>query len=228
MNDKEKQYKQYIREKYEKYGIKSLDESEILSLLLSYTSVKDCKTASDKLLQNFGSINSVFSGDISHLTCDGEIDNKSAIILKMIPELSRLYTQSGEKIKYLRNIGEAKQYFDSFYTGITEERICIVSVNTDMKIIDVYSSSSGMSDSVNADIRKITDNAIKSKAYGIFIAHNHPMSSSQPSASDYAITGEIIKAMRLYDIKVFDHIVVGLTSAVSMKDADTIEFDETE
>ena len=215
MSDKEKQYKQYIREKYKKYGIENLDES-------------DCKTASDKLLQNFGSINSVFSGDISHLACDGETDSKSAIILKMIPELSRLYTQSGEKIKYLRNIREAKQYFDSFYTGITEEQICIASVNTDMKIINVYSNTSGMSDSVNADIRKITDNAIKSKAYGIFISHNHPMSSSQPSASDYAITMEIIKAMRLYDIKVFDHIVIGLTSAVSMKETDTMEFDEIE
>lgn len=57
---------------------------------------------------------------------------------------------------------------------------------------------------------------IDSLASGVIIAHNHPSGSLQPSEADYKITKEIKAGLKLFDIRLLDHIILTDQSYVSM------------
>ena len=58
-------------------------------------------------------------------------------------------------------------------------------------------------------IREIVKNTIKHNAAAIILAHNHPSGEVNPSAEDKRITREVINAMKLIDVRVLDHVIVG-------------------
>lgn len=56
--------KEMLFSKYHQNGTDSLSDSEIIQLILSYTSVKNTADVSDILINGFGSANSVFNAYI--------------------------------------------------------------------------------------------------------------------------------------------------------------------
>ncbi|MEZ4841255.1 MAG: JAB domain-containing protein [Flavobacteriaceae bacterium] len=58
------------------------------------------------------------------------------------------------------------------------------------------------------DLRILFALVLKTLSVAIIIAHNHPSSKLQPSESDKQLTDKIVKAAKLLDIKVLDHIIL--------------------
>ena len=46
-------------------------------------------------------------------------------------------------------------------------------------------------------------------AAAVILAHNHPSGVVEPSKADHAITQRLNDALKLIDVKVLDHIIVG-------------------
>lgn len=63
--------------------------------------------------------------------------------------------------------------------------------------------------------REIVKRALEVNAAAIILTHNHPSGVSDPSIADKQVTERIVNASKLLDIKVLDHIVVGLTETTS-------------
>jgi DNA repair protein RadC len=59
-----------------------------------------------------------------------------------------------------------------------------------------------------ADPRIILKKALEEDAVSIILFHNHPSGSIQPSKADEDLTKTISTAAKLFDIRVFDHIIV--------------------
>lgn len=57
--------------------------------------------------------------------------------------------------------------------------------------------------------REVFRPAILAGAAAIVIAHNHPSGDPTPSVDDREITNALVKAGRLLDIPVYDHLVIG-------------------
>jgi DNA repair protein RadC len=55
------------------------------------------------------------------------------------------------------------------------------------------------------------------EATSIILAHNHPSGDPSPSAQDVGVTEELIKAGKLLDIEVLDHVVIGANDFVSLQ-----------
>ena len=68
------------------------------------------------------------------------------------------------------------------------------------------------------DVRIVLKYALDTLATGIIIAHNHPSGNMQPSGSDKAITDKLKKAAEFFDIKVLDHLIIGVDCYYSMAD----------
>jgi len=49
------------------------------------------------------------------------------------------------------------------------------------------------------------------------VAHNHPSSDPSPSPEDVSLTHQIVKAGKLLDINLLDHLIIGHTY-VSLKE----------
>ncbi|MCX6315965.1 MAG: JAB domain-containing protein [Bacteroidetes bacterium] len=58
------------------------------------------------------------------------------------------------------------------------------------------------------DTKILFGTAIKAKASGIILAHNHPSGNLKPSRLDEALTLKIIEGGKLLDIDVQDHLIV--------------------
>lgn len=57
--------------------------------------------------------------------------------------------------------------------------------------------------------REIFRFAIKNGASSILISHNHPSGDPWPSASDDAVTAQMVAAGKILEIPVIDHLIIG-------------------
>jgi len=70
-------------------------------------------------------------------------------------------------------------------------------------------------DGANVYPREIVKRALQLNAAALIFAHNHPSGIAEPSQADHAITRKLIDALKLVDIRVLDHFIVGGTACYS-------------
>ena len=90
-----------------------------------------------------------------------------------------------------------------------KECMIVCCVDTKCKPTIIEHVSVGTANSALVDVKSIFMSAILSNSDGIFIFHNHPSGSAEPSIQDNLITNKIREAGNLLDIKLLDHIIVG-------------------
>jgi DNA repair protein RadC len=63
--------------------------------------------------------------------------------------------------------------------------------------------------------REIVKRSLAHNAAAVIFAHNHPSGLAEPSRADELLTSTLKQALALVDVKVLDHFVVGVASALS-------------
>lgn len=98
------------------------------------------------------------------------------------------------------------------------EKFAAIYLNTRrVAIAAVVLFSGGMKESI-VDPKLVIKTALDLGAQAIILVHNHPSGDPAPSAEDKAITKNIRSAADLFDIKVLDHLVIGLDTFYSFAD----------
>lgn len=64
--------------------------------------------------------------------------------------------------------------------------------------------------------REVVKKALKYNAAAVIFAHNHPSGVAEPSEADRSLTLRLREALGFVDIRVLDHIVVGMSEQVSL------------
>ena len=75
--------------------------------------------------------------------------------------------------------------------------------------------------SLNASIvhpREVFREAIRYSAASVILIHNHPSGDPTPSQEDKLVTSKLVQAGTLMDITVLDHIIIGDSKYISMKE----------
>ena len=67
----------------------------------------------------------------------------------------------------------------------------------------------GTIDAASVYPREVLKMALSHNAAAVIFAHNHPSGVPEPSQADKRITERLVEALKLVDIRVLDHIVVG-------------------
>ncbi len=75
----------------------------------------------------------------------------------------------------------------------------------------VYSAS-------NIRAAEVFRSAILNYACKVVLVHNHPSGDPSPSSDDVSLTSVLVQAGKLLDIEVLDHVIIGQTSWVSLKE----------
>ena len=138
---------------------------------------------------------------------------KIARVRTQLIKESSVYCKSDE----LSCAERAAEFARSLFYEFTENEVrcmpreCMIvcSVDTKCKPTIIEHVSVGTANSALVDMKSIFMSAILSNADGIFIFHNHPSGSAEPSIQDNLITNKIREAGNLLDIKLLDHIIVG-------------------
>ena len=80
----------------------------------------------------------------------------------------------------------------------------------------------GTIDSDSVYPRVVVRRALELNAAAIVFTHNHPSGEVTPSGSDIDITSRLVEALKLIDIRVLDHVVVGKSGSTSMAESGLI------
>ena len=82
------------------------------------------------------------------------------------------------------------------------------------------------SSAVNASCatpREIFIEALRSRACGIILLHNHPSGDPTPSREDCLFTERVMEAGKLMGVPLLDHIIIGDNSYVSLRERGIFE-----
>ncbi|MDE6784710.1 MAG: hypothetical protein K2J26_04965 [Ruminococcus sp.] len=225
-----KDIRSILTEKYLKNGFDSLSDIEKLMLVLSYSEEKESvQEAAENIYRTYGTFNVAIDCDSSYIMRECGINEQSAVLLKIISQISRrndIYSIS--KLR-LNTSGNAKKYFSAYLKGMKNEVFAAVAVNKHFYPIKSTVLASGGFRDVVIVIRSVIEFALKSDAAYIFIAHCHPNESSAPSAADISATRRIKESLKNADVFLADHIITGIDGAVSLREIDRNGlFDKTE
>lgn len=119
--------------------------------------------------------------------------------------------------KFLKTIGysgstEVKQFCEYRIGNYDREVFAVMFLNSQNQLIEFKEMFFGTIDSCSVYPAEIAKEALKLNAASIIITHNHPSGYATPSQADKNMTDKIVRALKLFDIRVLDHIVVGLDS----------------
>ena len=62
----------------------------------------------------------------------------------------------------------------------------------------------------------VVQRALFHNAAAVLVAHNHPSGNPEPSASDIGLTQRLAAALKLVDILLLDHFIIGHGARVSL------------
>lgn len=98
------------------------------------------------------------------------------------------------------------------------EEAWVIYVNQAAKVIRKQRISIGGIASTQVDVRVIMKEALLCGATSFFLVHNHPSGNLTPSRDDDRLTGALVEAGRMMNIKVLDHLIIGNNEYFSYAD----------
>src|SRR4030043_1059644 len=212
--------KERPRERLLQQGSQALTEAEHLGILLGKGTIK--KTAIDlarELLEQYESLQKLFSRSPSELTKIKGIGPAKAATLSAAFELSRRIQSQGETAKksFKRSSDVANHYLP-LVRDLRKEVFKILLLNRANRLIKEVTISEGTLDGSVVHPRDVFREALLEMAAGVILIHNHPSGNPSPSEEDLRITKQLVEAGRLLGIKVYDHIILGGESYRSLAD----------
>lgn len=184
-----------------------LYEHEILEVLLynAYPRI-DTNPIAHALLNRFSSITAIFNADVDEL-CDVEgVGENVALYLKTVG-LCAAQCGKSESFAAIRNRGDMVKFISSRFKGKTCEFLEFYGMDKNSRITRIFSYSTNEMTQVVIDRAELARAISKLQPFGIFMAHNHPLSDSQPSTHDDELTALCIKVCQMTDAHFYDHLV---------------------
>lgn len=131
--------------------------------------------------------------------------------------VQRLYVVRDPDSKYsLKDLTSPRAVADFVrdYSKVLDdvEHFFVIPLSNKNRPIGVHIAGQGTINSVIATPREIFKAAILANAASVILAHTHPSGQATPSREDDTITRNVADSGRLLDIKVLDHVVVGIGS----------------
>jgi DNA repair protein RadC len=101
--------------------------------------------------------------------------------------------------------------------ALDHEEFWVIMLDTRNGVIGIHHLYKGCLNMSNVRIAEVFKAAIAANAATIICAHNHPSGDPAPSPEDISLTHALVQAGKLMDIDVLDHVVIGNSSYVSLK-----------
>jgi DNA repair protein RadC len=94
----------------------------------------------------------------------------------------------------------------------------VLLLDTRHQLLEFRELFQGTIDAANVHPREVGRITLQKNAAAVIVAHNHPSGNAEPSQSDIAITGQLKAALKLMDIRLLDHFIVGRGEVTSLAD----------
>lgn len=212
-------HRQRLRDRFLSGDAERFTDYELLELLLFFSIDRiDVKPLAKALLAEFGALGAVLAAEPARLRQFDRVNDRTCALFKALREAARRNLR--EDIAKRPVISSWTQLLDYCRISLADERterFRVLFLDRKNQLIGDELQQSGTVDHAPVYPREVVKRALELGASAIIMVHNHPSGDPTPSKADIDITREVRDAAAVLGIVVHDHIVVGRTSAASMK-----------
>ena len=205
------------REKLLASGAASLADAELIALLLR-TGFKGCSVLqlAQNLLDHFGGIQGLLHAQADDLKrIKGLGPAKRAELVAVIELARRALAQELAHRPAFDHPTKVKDYLKLQLGQLPYEVFAVMFLDAQTRLLKFEEMFRGTLTQTSVYPREVVKRALDLHAASVVLAHNHPSGVAQPSKADEYLTLNLINALRLVDVRVLDHFVVGEGEIVS-------------
>ena len=211
------------------HGLGSLTDAELLTLALIGEYHPDWHTHQhgfESLLSHHGGLKALTSAT-NPLHTTGEPPPASPLRLQALLQLHlRLSAEELRKTPLpADNPSHAAAIFIPHLGALQEETLMVMPITHDFVPTPIRTVAVGQLNTVQATPAQIFRPALEANAPAIFIAHNHPHTTPQPSTDDWTFTIRMLRAAEILRLTIHDHLVISGNSYRSMRQENSEPFE---
>lgn len=205
------------REKMIEFGVESLEDDELLAIMLgSGSKYEDVFSLSKRLINNYG-FDRLLRMNYKELSKIPGIKKAKASKLMAVFEIAkRCIKNKNQKVIY-----DSKTLFEYVYPEFMfkkKELLMVIYVDSKLKIIGEDKFFDDSYTEIKISIKTLVKKAIEHDSYGIFLVHNHPGGNKNPSNSDKEYTNKLSLILKDIQILLLDHIIIAEDTYYSFSD----------
>jgi DNA repair protein RadC len=207
------------REKLMSLGAEHLSNAELLAILLRVgVEGQDVVNLSNHLLVKFDGPLGLYRNRWEELAAVHGMGKAKAVTIKAALEFGRrlMLSEAREQLQ-VRSPADVATLLQLEMGLLEQEHLRVVLLDTKNHVVgvrDVYRGSVNTSQVRTAEVFR---DAVKENCPAIVVAHNHPSGDPTPSPEDIRVTRDLVAAGKLLDIEVLDHLVIGRSKFVSLR-----------
>jgi len=208
------------KKQFREHGLDAFAPHEALELLLFYAIPRtDTNPVAHRLIERFGSLAGVLSATPEQLAEVEGVGENAATLLSLVTALCRrARIDAAQGAAILSDAEHVGAFFCGLFQGVHEERLYEACLDAKGKLLQCFKVADGSVDTVNINMRRIVENALKCGASAVVLSHNHPSGVALPSPDDNAATLMVYNALRTVGVALTDHIIVADDDFVSLRD----------
>ncbi len=214
------------RERLLSQGATKLTDVELLAILLrtgirsKFQSLTALDVARNLLMSYENSLSTLAMRDALELSNTAGVGPVKAVTLVAAFEIGRrIQNMPVGDAPLLNNPEAVHKFIMRDFAGEKREIFKVIALSTSGKVKRVKTMTEGTLSASLVDARAVFKFAILEDAASIIVVHNHPSGKLDPSKEDIQITKDLVHSGEFLDIPVHDHLIVGPTGYLSMKNA---------
>jgi DNA repair protein RadC len=207
------------RERLRHYGASSLSSAELIAILLrTGVTGENVLSLAERLLAQNGGLRGVGRLSYTDLCAQrGISDAKACQILAAVEMARRFASLLPEERATVRSPQDVANLLMVEMGLLEQEHLRVVLLDTKNHILGIPEVYRGNVNSAVVRAAEVFRDAIKQTCPAIIVVHNHPSGDPTPSAEDITVTRQLTEAGKLLDVEILDHIIIGASRFLSMK-----------
>jgi DNA repair protein RadC len=201
---------QQPREKLISRGAQSLEDSELLALLLCTGQPgKPVATLAQELLKEFGSLSATLSAPWEQLQRTPGVGRAKFALFQAVRELAK--RSSAEALQdrpLVVNSENTRRFLVDHLGGLHQEVFAAMFLDTRHRLIRFEQLFTGSLTQTSVYPREVARRALQLNAAAVVAAHNHPSGTAEPSRADQLLTTQLRRSLEVLDIRLLDHLIV--------------------
>ncbi len=205
------------REKLLAHGAQALADAELLALLLrTGAGGVGVLQLAERLLVEFGGLAELMYASPARLERAAGLGPAKRAELAAVLEISRrALAQQLKSAPVFDSPQRVKEFVALRLGALAYEVFAVLFLDSQHRLIDMQELFRGSLSQTSVYPREVLRQALLLNAGAVILAHNHPSGVAEPSRADEMLTQSLVSALRQIDVRVLDHLVVGVGCVVS-------------
>ncbi|MCP4539719.1 MAG: DNA repair protein RadC [Chloroflexi bacterium] len=171
------------------------------------------------LLAEFGDLTGLARTSVRQMTVVPGLGTATASRVKAALELGRRLLMEEKSDSFtIRSPGDMAQLLMSEMSHLEQEHFVVIALDTRNRMIERKTLYVGSLNVTHIRVSEVFRGATRCNAAAVIVAHNHPSGDPSPSPQDVEVTRQLAQAGELLDIELLDHLIVGKSRFISLRE----------